>query len=86
MLSLGLMLLSSAAAVAPVTSCQSLQAMSTPQVAITAEAMPAGPFVPPGTAAAAGARAHPRTSHDALNSMATNSPASATIRRRGVFS
>lgn len=57
MLSLGLMLLSSAAAVAPVTSCQSLQAMSTPQVAITAEAMPAGPFVPPGTAAPAGARA-----------------------------
>ena len=53
MLSLGIALLSAAAAAAPVTTCESLQSMSTPQVAVTAESTAAGPFVAPGAAPAA---------------------------------
>ena len=50
---LSLVLAVAAAVATPATSCESLQSMSTPQVVITAQAMPAGPFVPPGAPAAA---------------------------------
>ena len=54
MLSLGIALLSAAAAAAaPATTCESLQSLSTPQVAITAVSTAAGPFVAPGAAPAA---------------------------------
>ena len=54
MLSLGFVLLSAAAAAAaaPVTTCESLQSLSTPQVAITAVSTAPGPFVAPGAAPA----------------------------------
>ena len=45
---LSLVLAAAAAVATPATSCESLQSMATPQVAVTAQAMPAGPFVPPG--------------------------------------
>jgi feruloyl esterase len=50
---LSLVLAAAAAAVAPATSCESLQSMSTPQVTITAQSTAAGPFVAPGAAPAA---------------------------------
>src|SRR5688572_25145311 len=56
MLNLGFVLLSAAAAAAPATTCESLQSMSTPQVAITAASTPSGPFVAPGAAPAPAAR------------------------------
>ena len=52
MMSLGLALLTAAAAAAPATTCESLQSLSTPQVSVTVQAMPSGPFVAPGAAAA----------------------------------
>ena len=50
---LSLVLAATAAVATPATSCESLQSMSTPQVTITAKAMPAGAFVPPGAPAPA---------------------------------
>jgi feruloyl esterase len=47
MLSLGLILASAAAVATPATTCDSLQAMSTPQVAITTESVAAKPVPPP---------------------------------------
>ena len=52
--SLSLVLLGAAASVTP---CETLDAMSTPQVQIRATSTPAGPFVAPGTPAAAPAPA-----------------------------
>ena len=48
MLNLGLVLLSAAAAAAPATTCESLQSLSTSQIAITAVSTATGPFVAPG--------------------------------------
>ena len=48
-----LVLAAAAAVAAPATSCESLPSMATRQIAISARVMPPGPFVPPGTAAAA---------------------------------
>ena len=53
MLSLGLVLASAAAVSTPATSCESLQSMSTPQVAITVESVAAGPATAPGAPPAA---------------------------------
>ena len=62
--SLSLVLLGAAAAVTP---CESLDAMSTPQVQIRATSAPAGPFVAPGTAAPAPAPAGAQGRRDAAD-------------------